>query len=240
MKKLQLARLVIVSAALTCAMVAKANSYWVQAEGNGGNYGGYGPYQAGQGGEFTFNTDLPMGGYVNGVTSDIINNQGLPTPNFQSFCVSATVFYPGQNYSVTPSGYNDLNDPLTAGVAWLYSQFAEGTLSGYDYTDAAGRQASAAFLQDTIWALMDNQEGMTAVNQAGNPFLIAAEAQFGGTWSGADAPVSAGTDGVYILDLTSGGAAQSQLYHTPDGGITAGLLGGALLGLQAIRRKLSR
>ena len=44
--------------------------------------------------------------------------------------------------------------PITQGVAYLYSQFAAGTLAGYDYTPGSGRVASAGNLQEAIWYLL--------------------------------------------------------------------------------------
>jgi len=211
---------------------------WVEAEGNGGNYGGYGNYQAGVGGEFTFATDLSVTQY-----SPATMDQSGIVPSFQSFCVSETTFSSGTLYYVTFSGQNDRGNPLTAGVAYLYSQFVkQGNFGGYatyDYTDHNGRQASASELQDAIWALMGGQEGQNSVNNAANPFLVAAEAATGG-WAGADTAVPAGTDGVSILELWSNpddtGAAQGQLY-VPDGGATMALLGIALSGLAIYRRR---
>ena len=58
----------------------------------------------------------------------------------------------GVNYGPTgPLGGDALN-PLTA---YLYTEFRNGTLAGYNYTPGAGRAASAGALQDVIWYLED-------------------------------------------------------------------------------------
>jgi hypothetical protein len=63
-------------------------------------------------------------------------------------------------------GSPDYLDPRTA---WLYYHFRMGSLTGYDY--GAGRVTSANNLQNAIWRLEDEITG-----QAGNPFIIAANA----------------------------------------------------------------
>lgn len=118
-------------------------------------------------------------------------------------------------------------------------QFQWGILGGYDYTDKAGRLVSAGALQDAIWALTGpGIEGQTVPGNAGNPFLIEAEAALGA--ANVDNSVPGGTDGVWILNLSTANVplAQSQLYCSPDGGLTVALLGGALICLQALRRKM--
>ena len=75
----------------------------------------------------------------------------VTNPGFQTFCVEAAEYFqPGLTYNVTISdevlyngGQFPGGGPLTMGAAWLYSQFAAGTLSGYDYTYGSGRTASA-------------------------------------------------------------------------------------------------
>jgi hypothetical protein len=240
-------------AVLAAALPLSASAYFVQSEGNGGGHSGYGPYQTGQGGEFTFYTDLSVASYVSGVTADIPATGvtgPLHTPNFESFCISATGnFNPGVKYNATPvpGNANDKGQKLSAGVAWLYSQFASvGNFGGFaTYSYGAGRTTSAGELQDAIWALTGGGiEGQ--VYDPSNPFDVAAKDEFG-TWSAADASVASGTDGVSILLLTdaNGAAVQSQLWYNipstrvPDGGMTAMLLGGALIGVGTLRRKLT-
>lgn len=239
MKTIQTAILAILAILAAPALLA---SPWVQSEGSGGNYGGYGPYQTGVGGEFTFYTDLSVSDYAATTRNqqDLADNpNGLAIPSFQTFCVSSVTFNAGTTYDVAFSGITDQNYALTAGVAWLYLQFQWGILGGYDYTDKAGRLVSAGALQDAIWALTGpGIEGQTVPGNAGNPFLIEAEAALGA--ANVDNSVPGGTDGVWILNLSTANVplAQSQLYCSPDGGLTVALLGGALICLQALRRKM--
>ena len=58
----------------------------------------------------------------------------------------------GINYGPTGPLGGDALDPFTA---YVYTQFRNGTLAGYDYTVGAGRAASAGALQDVIWYLED-------------------------------------------------------------------------------------
>jgi hypothetical protein len=47
-------------------------------------------------------------------------------------------------------------DILSKGTAWLYSQFAQELLIGYNFSGAtAQRKTSAGLLQNAIWALED-------------------------------------------------------------------------------------
>ena len=54
-------------------------------------------------------------------------------------------------------GAVDGKDPVSAGTGWLYSQFARGSLTGYDYDNITplGRIESARLLQLAIWMLED-------------------------------------------------------------------------------------
>lgn len=70
-------------------------------------------------------------------------------------------------------------DYLSAQTAFLYTQFRQGTLSGYNYA-GSDRWLSANYLQYAIW--MFEQE---IAMQTSNPFVkLANEAITLGTWSG--------------------------------------------------------
>jgi hypothetical protein len=73
------------------------------------------------------------------------------------------------------SGQTQTNfDPLDPRTAYLYSNFAAGTLAGYNYTPGTGREQSARALQNVIWYL----EGeITKVSSTGleNTFYTAAQ-----------------------------------------------------------------
>ena len=132
-------------------------------------------------------------------------------------------------------------DPLSIGAAWLYKQFAEGNLVGYDYNNntPAGRAGSAALLQEAIWWLEDEITTLSGFN----PFL----AQL--SWmSNPKADYNPSTAGFNVRVINMWGAdangnidknqpKQDMLVYLPDGGMTLVLLGAGLLGVAAIRRK---
>jgi hypothetical protein len=107
---------------------------------------GYNPGGAGANPEFTLtpNTELMA------MTAE--------TGPFQSFCLEA---YEGLHWDLTYDvvvntkailgGGVGPSDPLDPKTAWLYWQFRQGTLSGYDYVPGAGRIDSAAALQQAIY-----------------------------------------------------------------------------------------
>jgi hypothetical protein len=205
----------------------------------------YGIYQSGLGGEFTLN---PLTGWLSlAAYGSSTQNVGV-SGTFQTFCIEGNETISG--YSATYNAALSQNamygsqpttgDPISVGTGWLYSQFAQGTLAGYNFGGTtAQRQASAGLLQNAIWWL-EGEEGIT-YNSA-NPFMFAVVQQF-------QTPAAAMADGgwnygVYALNLWAVGGTletsrvQDQLfYQVPDGGTTLMLLGGALVGIGALRRK---
>ena len=231
----------LVIAALFALMTQSALAYTVTATGNGGDAGnGYGPYQTGIGGEFTFiagdGLQFVLGSY--GANAKGIVQDGT----FQTFCLET-------NEHIWPNSVNQavLNtgavsggvggatngfDPISIGTAWLYSQFAQGTLAGYDYS-AVGRKTSAAALQNTIWWLEGEQTDPGNTNIFRNAVL--------GEYTTANAAManSNGAFGVKVLNLTvNGEARQDMLVATP---IPAAiwLFGAGLLGLVGVRRRFT-
>jgi hypothetical protein len=169
---------------------------------------------------------------------------------FQSFCVEVTEYISsGQPYWAELSTEAKLGgagggspDPLSIGTAWLYKLFAQGQLSGYDYTPGSGRAASARALQETIWWLEDEIAAMPS-----NSFSSMVVAQFGGA-ANAKVNYDPSTAGfsvrvINLYDLDGFGnpdytkPKQDQLVYLPDGGLTMVLLGIGMLGVAALRRK---
>jgi len=251
--------MLLMGAALALASPALAEPIQVGFSGSP-----YGPYQTGVGGEFTLNDVhgipadnwLDLSGYVPNKTS---NFGPLGISSFQTFCIEVTehigafdATYNAQInanavYGVPSSTLNPLGDPVSVGTGWLYSRFARGVLSGYNYT--GNRTVSAGLLQNAFWWL--EQEG-TAYD-ASNPFMLAAYNTFGGE-AGARADGGAAF-GVYALNLWSGDGTttpinrvQDQLYYNglvsaasvPDGGTTLTLLGMAVVGVAIVSRRLRR
>lgn len=208
----------------------------------------YGPYQTGQGGEFTITAGSQIldGQYLNyaKTTSGYGYSDGY---SFQTFCIEDNEYiYPNSTGTATLSNaavYGGVggavkgsdgtySDAISLGTAWLYKQFALGTLTGYDYTTFDGRHSSADALQKTIWWL----EGELTTVPA-NSFTEAVKNQFG-TLDNAKMDNN-GTYGVMVLNLTydNGAPGQDQLVSVPDGGFTGALLGLSLAGLGFWRRK---
>lgn len=200
---------------------------------------------------------IPAGAYsaaaLNGYTGD----------NFPSFCLELNEgFSPGNNYNVSLStgaiqgGVSGGNpDKISLGTAWLYKQFAAGTLATYDYDDVVGgqtvydtgvnadptlvgRKGAAGLLQEAIWYLEGEVSGFTLLDgdDAGtNPFVTLAMNALPATYLN-DAN---GAYGVMVMNMTntSGRDRQDFLVVVPE---PSTYLAGALLGLPfvvgAIRR----
>jgi VPDSG-CTERM motif len=138
-------------------------------------------------------------------------------------------------------------DLISMGTAYLYSQFAAGTLVGYDYTVGALRAASAGALQAAFWFL-EQEITLGDALIAANPFLGLL-----GITTSTDADIAAqradsnGAYDVAVLNLgtSPGYPNQDQLViarpgqSVPDGGTTLLLMGVALGGISMIRRKLA-
>ena len=186
-------------------------------------------YSYGDGGEFRAvgNADLiaalnNLSGYssltMGTVGSADINswgyNGGLAGGTyFQTFCIETTEYFsPGTTYGAAIS-YNALYGhlgsgpgvPVTMGAAWLYSQFAAGTLSGYDYTYGGGRSTTAGALQQAIWYLQGESGGVN------NGWVTLAAANVADVSAAAD-----GAFGVEALNLGAPGAVQDQLVVIPE------------------------
>lgn len=206
------------------------------------------------GGEFTAYTSQ---NYLNNYAADATYTYNGQT-GFETFCIETGVDFTPGNWG-GPTYYYSLGNVsqpvpangvgsglnLSAGTAWLYSQFATGHLSGFDY--GAGRGSDDNLLQAAIWAFQgpppQTYPGYTVpsadpASPDYNQFYAEAITALGGLTS-ADGAYT-GTS-VQILQMWSNsdgtGAAQNQLVLVPDGGMTVALLGGSLVGLQSLRRK---
>jgi hypothetical protein len=200
----------------------------------------FGPYQVGAGGEFTLN---PLGGWLDVADyADVAKNIGV-AGTFQTFCIEGgedidgfdTVYDAEVNQNAVGGGVADpLGDPVSIGTGLLYSRFATGNLEGYNYSGTiAQRKASASQLQSAFWWLEGEKN---VAYDANNPFMkLVAD-----TW--ADPMIDGGwVYSVYALNQwvpgTDTGAQDTLWYNVPDGGATLMLLGGAFVGLAALRRK---
>jgi hypothetical protein len=204
---------------------------------------GYGTWQTGQGGEFTLNPTGFDPKFLAQYDPTKTSNIGIPG-TFQTFCLEeqeyiypypatyTVVFSDSAYYGGVGGGSN--GDPISVGTAYLYYQFAKGTLPGYVYS-GTGRHTSAAALQNAIWYL--EQEG-GSISQAYKTILINAglgstEAQWRINNSDAVKPYDVAALNMY--DSTGKVLYQDQLALTvPGGGVPvpgAVLLGGIGVGL---------
>ena len=196
----------------------------------------FGPFNAGNGGEFTVLPDFAVSGYSTDVshqTSGLVQNG-----TFQTFCLEKREIIRVATYNVEFNQKTVFsNNILTKGVAWLYAEFAAGTLAGYDY--GAGRLASALQLQKDIWFLM-GQGGVAGAFTALVTGVLGAEV----------GDAANGFRGVSVLNVWHGepgsreNARQDVLVITtpgvPDGGLTLALLGMGLTGLGMVSRRVRK
>lgn len=138
--------------ALTSAALAATLTINTTAYSNGNGLGG---------GEYTITSaTLSNSGYSSLVTS------GFAVGAIEAFCLEyGEHFSPGSSYSYTISNAATLgsggavngSDLISNGTAWLYAQFATGTLANYSYAPA-GRSASNTQLQLAFWYLEDETQ----------------------------------------------------------------------------------
>lgn len=228
--------------------ISGSNAFAIALGDSGTGVNSIGAFQSGSGGEFYFQPALGL--VDNSSYANTTRNQGGYAGSFQTFCLErgewlaqGSVNYVvndeavggGANYH-GPAG-NQGGDRLSIGTAWLYSQFAQGILSGYDYS-GSGRTSSAGLLQHAIWALEDE---LTDPSPGSNIFFDLAM-----THGGQDNYTS-GLFGVWVLNNTAGttkkqdmlfyGAVPSAGGSVPDGGSTLILLGLAAGGLSVMGRQ---
>lgn len=204
-------------------------------------------YSYSVGGEFTALTDPTLFSSYAPSTKATVSIGGTAYTGFQTFCVQTLVdFTPGTvyNYSLSLASIGSPDAfSLSEGTAWLYSQFAQGTLANYDYTDGATRTTDAGQLQAAIWELQGGQSYSSFPNGgSGNVYYDEAVADLGGN---IDTAATTSTDfGVNIINISSanGSADQNQLIYlgggggggnqgVPDNGSTFSLLAICLAGM---------
>ena len=172
---------------------------------------GYGPWLGGGGGEFTAVASSDVQANL-GAYSPFTMNQGGYAGSFQTFCVERNEYLAEDaTYDVT---FNNVTmftgDPLSAGAAYLYQQFATGQLN-YNYANAAnfdgftGQSRTTGFyaenwLENALWYLMNP---VLYGGQASNPYVLQADAALGGA-ANTFLPDN-GAHGVSVLNLWAPG-----------------------------------
>jgi hypothetical protein len=180
-------------------------------------------YSSGNGGEF--NAVITGGNYTpyynSSPTTQTTFGSGIET-----FCIDTSHYFnPGTTYNATigSTTYAGSGNQISAGTAFLYSQFAAGTLAGYNYTlTGNARNTSAGLLENTLWAL-EGEISSTGIFVTGNQFYNDLISKYG-TIAAAEADAGVNNYGVGVLELTtaSGAIAQSQLIETlPPGNHTS-------------------
>ena len=137
-------------------------------------------YYSGNGGEFTLRSDGGPGLLLsNSAYAETTRGQDGHEESFQTFCIEieeyvkqpmdivvSTTWTSGDDYpqwdplvAHSPAshailGGEPVGDDLNPTTAYLYTQFAKGILSNYDYLNTGlGRNVSAGELQKAIWFL---------------------------------------------------------------------------------------
>jgi hypothetical protein len=199
-------------------------------------------YYAGSGGEFTLRSDGGPGLLLSNAAYDAkARGQDGNAESFQTFCVEtaeyvaqpmdimvSTMFINEDTGVVTDPGSHAIKggktygDNLDSKTAYLYTQFAKGVLSSYNY--GAGRSTSAGELQEAIWAI-EGEIG-SADGQAAT-WITEAETA---AWSGiGDVRILNTWTPGHVGDLAY--KQQDQLYLVPaPAAIGLGVLGLALVG----------
>jgi hypothetical protein len=240
--------LVALASLLVVGQLAEANTIKL-TQGGGFSYGVGGEFKvtvfnfnsSTQAGVVPMDSDADLGGRFQ--TFCIEYNEHFSTSSVYSWVVNTEAVAGGVS-SADRYGRvaweSGTGDPISPETAWLFTKFWNGDLTGYDYTEGAGRAESAGNLQQAIWYLEGEitSAEFSAWNSAHSNVAQdwvndAHTAYLHGDWTGIGQ--------VRVLNLydATGGKHQDQLVIVPLP--AASLAGFALLfGLAGVRRMRRR
>ena len=200
-----------------------------------------GTFDAGSGGNYRANANSDL----DWVVSNYALGKSTDGTWFGTFCLEYNEhFANGGVYEVAlnngsmsggVSGAIGGKDVISVGTAYLYEQFALGSLTGFSY----GSSTAAKRLQNTIWYLEGERtlgQAQAGVGMGTFLTLVQGVANYSNDYAGSD---------VKVMNLTSNGGNtrnQDQLVYAKvaDSGATLSILLLGLTGLIAARRKLAR
>ncbi|MBN2316013.1 MAG: hypothetical protein JXM79_18950 [Sedimentisphaerales bacterium] len=246
--------------ALICFFIASPafadHTHGLGWNGGTGKYYRINGYYAGQGGEFTV--------YDDGTTSLLLSNNAYDPStrgqyggleSFQTFCLETAEYAAspmkifvseensnGDGWASGTHAYNgrlangDDLDPMTA---WLYNEFARGTLPGYAYNgtvNGLNRSQSAGALQRLIWKSEGEGGALTAGSSWYGITLNNAQESLISNWLNEYTCSGwTGIGNVRVLQMSTmnGGKAQDFLHVVPvPGAFLLGMLGLSVAGIK--------
>jgi len=176
-----------------------------------------------KGGEFTAvvtGGNSYVANYNSKATAQVSVN-GTTVTGFETFCVEmSATFQPGNTYN-TSVGTAIVSGPssstaVTVGTAYLYSQFAQGILKNYNYSQSSSGTGSRAYtadeLQDAIWYLQGEigttgnsttSDSLYTFNASTDIFVELVDTMFGASKALESDVTYGNTFGVMALNLTS-------------------------------------